>query len=99
MTLNPHAGASLGSELRYHGEEDAELRVHVNHVSVSEDKLFLLVLLTLQDDVDLLGGDRQDRQLDAVKLIKATPGSGLGQTCRDAQQIGGLVPVDPLVLV
>ena len=40
-----------------HGEEDAKLRVHVNHVSVGEDELFLLVLLTLQDDVDLLRGD------------------------------------------
>lgn len=72
----------MRAELRYHGEEDAELWVHVDHVSVGEDKLFLLVLLTLQDDVDLLGSDRQHRQLDAVKLIKAAPGAGLGQTCR-----------------
>lgn len=68
------------SELGYHGEEDAKLGVHVNDVSVCENKLLLLVLLTLQDDVDLLGGDRQDRQLDAVKLIEAAPGSRLGQT-------------------
>lgn len=72
----------MRSEFSYHGEEDAKLRVHVDHVSVGEDKLLLLVFLTLQDDVDLLGGDRQNRQLDSVKLIKAAPGSGLSQTCK-----------------
>lgn len=46
----------LGTE-SYHCEEDAKLWVHVNNVSVGEDKLFLLVLLTLQDNVDLLCSD------------------------------------------
>lgn len=77
------AGCFIGSELSYHGEEDAELRVHVDHVPVCEDELLLLVLLTLQDDVDLLRGNGQNRQLDAVKLIEAAPGSRLSQTCRD----------------
>lgn len=75
--------AQSRSALGYHCEEDSKLGVHINHVPVGEDKLLLLVLLALKDDVDLLGGDRQDRQLDAVELIKAAPGSGLSQTCRD----------------
>ena len=75
------------SEVRYHGKKDAKLRVHVHHVSVCEHKLFLLVLLALQDNVDLLGSDGEHRQLDAVKLIEAAPGSGLGQTCRDSKVI------------
>lgn len=79
----------IRSEMRYHGEEDAELGIHVDHISVGEDKLLLLVLLTLQNDVDLLGGDRKHRQLDAVKLIKAAPGSGLSQTCRHSTALSG----------
>lgn len=85
MCSNPNSlqGASL--ILGYHGEEDAKLRVHVNHISICEDKLLLLVLLTLQDNVDLLGSHREDWKLDAVEFIKAAPGSSLGQTCRDTQ--------------
>ena len=59
----------------YHGEEDAKLRVHVHRIPVGEDKLPLLVLLALQDDVYLLCGHRQHRQLDAVELVEAAPGS------------------------
>lgn len=76
----------------YHCEEDSKLGVHINHVPVGEDKLLLLVLLALKDDVDLLGGDRQNRQLDAVELIKAAPGSGLSQTWRDTYLINENLP-------
>lgn len=84
--------AQSRSAFGYHCEEDSKLGVHVNHVPVGEDKLLLLVLLALKDDVDLLGGDRQDRQLDAVELIKAAPGSGLSQTWRDTYLINENLP-------
>lgn len=80
------------SAFNYHCEEDSKLRVHINHVPVGEDKLLLLVLLALKDDVDLLGGDRQNRQLDAVELIKAAPGSGLSQTWKDTHFINENLP-------
>ena len=36
-----------------HGEEDAELGVHVHVVAVGEDEVLLLLLLAAQDDGDL----------------------------------------------
>lgn len=63
-----------------HGEEDAKLGVHVNVVSVGEDKVFAPLLLARENDGDLLGGDGQNGEVDAVELIEAAPGAGLSQT-------------------
>ena len=64
-----------------HGEEDAELGVHVDVVAVGEDELLLPLFLARQHDGDLLRGDRQHRQLDAVELVEAAPRPRLRQTC------------------
>lgn len=63
-----------------HGEEDAKLRVHVHVVSIGEDKVLAPLLLAGEDDGDLLGGDRQNGEVDAVELIETAPRAGLSQT-------------------
>lgn len=63
-----------------HGEEDAKLGVHVHIVSIGEDKVFAPLLLAGEHDGDLLRGDRQNREVDAVELIKTAPRAGLSQT-------------------
>ena len=65
----------------HHGEEDAELGVHVDDVAVSEDELRASLLLARQHDRDLLGGHRQRRQLDAIELVETAPRPGHRQTC------------------
>ena len=45
----------------YHGQEDSELGVQVDDVSVGEDELRLALLLGCQHNVDLLGSHRQHR--------------------------------------
>ena len=65
----------------HHCEEDAELGVHVDVVAVGEDELLLPLFLARQHDGDLLRGDRQHRQLDAVELVEAAPRPRLRQTC------------------
>lgn len=74
--------SSIKIGLTYHCEKNAKFRVHVHHVSICKDKLLLLVLFALQDNVYLLRCHRQHWQLDAVELIKAAPGTRLCQTCR-----------------
>ena len=69
------------SYFTHHGQEDAELGVHVDGVAVSEDEEGLAFLLAQQHDGDLLGGNGQHGQLDTVELVKAAPRTGLGQTC------------------
>jgi len=65
---------------RYHGEKEAELRVEVDDVSVSEDELWLAFLLARENDGDLLSGDRQNGQLNTIEFIKTAPRSRLRQT-------------------
>ena len=43
-------------------------------------------LLGAQYNCNLLGGDRQDWQLDTVELVEATPCAGLCQALVDATQ-------------
>ena len=64
----------------YHGQEKTKLWIHVNIVSVSEDELRLSLLLTSQDNGNLLGSHRQHRQLNTVELVKTSPGARLSKT-------------------
>jgi len=64
----------------YHGEKQAELRIKINQISVSEDNLWFALLLADKYDGDLLCRDRQHGQLYTVELVKTTPGTGLRQT-------------------
>ena len=64
----------------YHGQEDAKLWVHVYNVTISEYELIFAVLLTTQDNSNLLGGHGQHGQLNTVELVEAAPCAGLGQT-------------------
>lgn len=57
----------------YHGEENAEFRVHVNSVTISESEVLPTLLLAGVDDGDLLGSHGEDGQGDAVELVEATP--------------------------
>ena len=70
----------------HHREEDAELRVEGDRVAVREDELRLALLLRAQHDRDLLSGDGQHRQLDAVKLVETSPRARLRQACNDARR-------------
>jgi len=72
-----------------HGEEDAELRVHVDDVSVSEDELRATLLLAREHDGDLLRGDRQRRQLNAIELVETTPRTRHRQPCQSHRRNTG----------
>lgn len=63
-----------------HSNEEAEFRVHADLVTVSEDEEATAMFLRLQDNVDLLGSDGEDRKVDSVELIEATPRTGLSET-------------------
>lgn len=71
--------------MTHHGQEDTKLWVHVNVVTISEDELRLAFFLAGQHNSNLLSSHRQHRQLNAVELIEATPGTRLSQTCWDTQ--------------
>ena len=45
-----------------------------------------MLLAALQHDGDLLGGHGQHGQLDAVELVEAAPGAGLGEALVDAAE-------------
>lgn len=62
-----------------HGKKDAELRIHLHGVSVGEDECFSALFLAGEDYGDLLGGHRQHREIDPVKLVKAAPGARLSK--------------------
>ena len=64
----------------YHCQEDAELGVHGDIISVREDEDGFALLLAQQHNGDLLGGYGQHREFDTVELVEATPGTGLGKT-------------------
>lgn len=64
----------------YHGEEDAELWIQVDYVSVGEDELLFPLLPAAEDDGDLLSSHGEHRQLDPVKLVETSPRAGLSQT-------------------
>lgn len=64
----------------YHGQEETELWVKVDYVTISEDELWLSFLFSSENDGNLLGSHRQHRQLNTIELIKTTPWSRLRQT-------------------
>jgi len=61
----------------YHSYEYAKFWIHFNRIAIGEEEGFPLFLFGGQDDSHLLGSHRQNRKFDAVKLIKASPTSGL----------------------
>lgn len=63
-----------------HGKEDAKLRVHIHVISICEDKVFASFLLARENYCNLLGRHRQNREVDAVELVKTAPGTRLCQT-------------------
>ena len=67
----------------YHGQEYSKFGIHVNHVAVHENKRFLLLLFTIQDQSNLLGSNGQHWQFDSVELVEAAPRSRLGQPFSD----------------
>ena len=71
---------------RIHRQKDSKLGVHVDHVSVRKDELFLALFLARQDDVDLLGSHGKNREVDAVKLIETAPAAGLSQSYQGAER-------------
>lgn len=70
----------MQTALTYHGQEETKLWVQVHIVTISEDELRLALFLAGQHDGDLLSSHGQHRQLNAVELIKTTPGTRLSQT-------------------
>lgn len=63
-----------------HGEEHAKLWVHVHCISISEDKGFAAFLFAGENYCNLLGCDWQNREFNAVELIKTAPSTRLSQT-------------------
>lgn len=68
-----------------HSEEDAKLWVHIHVVSIGEDKVFTTFLLAGENDGNLLGRHRQNREVDAVEFIETAPRTGLSQTWKQTQ--------------
>ena len=67
-------------QITCHGEKQSELRIKVDHISVGEDKLRLVLFLADKNDGDLLGGDRQHGKLYTIELVETTPRTRLRQT-------------------
>ena len=67
----------------YHRQKKSKLWIHRHGISVHEDELSFMFLFSHQDNIDLLGGDGQDRQLNAVELIEAAPRARLGESLED----------------
>lgn len=73
------------SSSTHHSEEDAKLWVHIHIVSIGEDKVFPTFLLAGENDRNLLGRHRQNREVDAVEFIETAPRTGLSQTWKQTQ--------------
>ena len=58
-----------------HGEEDAELWIHIDDVAVCKNELLSLLSFARQNDGYLLRRYRQNSKFDAVELVKAAPRS------------------------
>ena len=57
----------------YHGEKETKLWVKVHHITVCEYKTRLSLLLTGENDGDLLGSYRKHGKLDTIELVEASP--------------------------
>lgn len=69
----------------HHSEEDAKLGVHSHIVSIGEDKVVPTFLLAGENDRNLLGRHRQNREVDAVEFIETAPRARLSQTWKQTQ--------------
>ena len=83
----------------YHGQEETKFGVHIDIVSIREDERGFLLVLTSQDDIDLLGSDGQHREFDTIELIETTPGTYSFETtpCGGEKRIDR-VPTYPIEL-
>jgi len=73
-------------KLAHHRQEDPKLRVKRHNIAIREDELFLAFFLGHEHDVDLLGCDRQHRQLNAIELVETAPRARLCQALEDATE-------------
>lgn len=70
--------SSAACAATHHGQEDSELGIHGNDVTVGEGEGLAALLLARVNHRDLLRRHRQHWELNAVELIEAAPRPGLG---------------------